>query len=589
MEKILASYEHLREDWPVAGTTGYEFAAEAGGVLMDPNGEHALDRTYRRFIDRRINFDDLVYDCKKLIIKVQQSSELTVLANQINRIAQRDRTIRDFTLNGLRDALTEIVACFPVYRTYINAEQVSEDDRKYLEWAVAHAKKHSPAADVGIYDFLQSVLLLEYSAAASPERQRQCAHFVMRFQQYTSPVMAKGLEDTAFYIYNRMLSLNEVGADPRRWSLSVPAFHHVNTVRLKHWPVTMLNTSTHDSKRSEDVRARLAVLSEIPELWRRHLGTWARLNRSRRRELHGTRVPTRNDEYFLYQTLLGALPLEPLTDATIDSFRERMEGCMLKAMREAKVNTSWINPNPEYEQGVLEFIRALLRNPGKNAFLADFMPFAGYAARLGLLNSLTQTLLKLTSPGVPDIFQGNELWQFNLMDPDNRRPVDFQRRMLLLRDMQKETADNGDPGAYARKLLEHPNDGRAKLFLIWKVLNFRKSRADLFRDGSYLALNCEGPRSEEICTFARELAGSAVVIVAPRWYARRVRETDNDLINGDAWTDTRVLAPPDLPAAEFRNLLTGEHCQVQERDGARSWQASALLRNFPVAVLFSEA
>ena len=428
VEKILASHEHLPADWPVAGATGYEIAHLLNGLFVYPDSERSLSRLYSRFTGQAQDFDELLYKRKILIIRSVLASELSVLANLASAIAQADRYTRDFTYQGLREAIAEVVACFPVYRTYITAQRIGKDDRRYVRWAIAWAKKHSPAAEVQIFDFVQDLLTLNHLGRYTSRIQRQVVQLALRFQQYTAPVMAKGMEDTAFYAYNPLVSLNDVGFDPRAYGVSANAFHHENRQRLENWPQTMVTTSTHDSKRGEDVRARINVLSEVPQEWRRHLARWSRVNRRRKRLVDDVMVPSRNDEYLLYQTLLGTWPLEPPDAAGFDAFRGRISAYMLKAIREAKVRTSWINPNADYEEAMQHFVRMLLDNPERNAFLADFIPFQNRLVRYGLLNSLSQTLLELTVPGVPDIYQGNEFWSFSLVDPDNRRPVDYHRR-----------------------------------------------------------------------------------------------------------------------------------------------------------------
>ncbi|HYM47834.1 MAG TPA: malto-oligosyltrehalose synthase, partial [Burkholderiaceae bacterium] len=422
-EKILAPNEMLPPQWALHGTTGYDFAALAGGVLVQPNGADKLTELYERVDRRAPRFAELVYQRKKLIMQTLLSGELMVLATLLDRLSEASRHTRDYTLHALRDALMEFVACVPIYRTYITAAGASELDLTYLERALAVARRRSPAADASVFDFLREVLHPEAVAAKPAWLRTRCIDFAMRLQQFTAPVMAKGLEDTSFYVYNRLVSLNEVGDDPRRFGVSLETFHRANRERLEHWPHALLSGSTHDSKRSEDVRARLHVLSELPQEWGRHVARWNRLNRRHRRELEDTSLPSRNDEYLLYQTLLGVWPLAELDELGLAALRERIEAYMLKAAREAKTDTSWINQSQEYEQALIAFVRALLGTLARNPFLNDFLPFQRRVARLGLFNSLSQTLLKLAAPGVPDIYQGNEIWDFSLVDPDNRRPI----------------------------------------------------------------------------------------------------------------------------------------------------------------------
>ena len=441
VEKILAHHEDLPGDWPVAGTTGYDFTNLMNGLFVDAEGEAAMDLAYRRFLGRSVDFGEILYECKRTIMREDLASELAVLSRRLLRISEgfadetgHARRSHDFTINGLRDALSEVVAFFPVYRTYITPGNVSETDRRHVEWAVARARKHSAAADKGVFDFLRDVLLLE--SDGPDEYRTSVAAFVMKFQQYTGPVMAKGMEDTALYRYNRLTSLNEVGGEPERFGTTIPAFHHLNGERAKHWPHAMLATSTHDTKRGEDVRARINVLSEIPDEWRGKLARWGRMNRSRRREVDGAQAPSRNDEYLLYQTLLGAWPLDE-GDAGTEEFRGRIKAYMEKAMREARTHTSWTNVNEEYEQAVADFVDTLLAPAENDLFLDDFLPFQRKLSRLGALNSLSQTFIKLTAPGVPDIYQGNELWDLSLVDPDNRRPVDYELRRRLLSELKR--------------------------------------------------------------------------------------------------------------------------------------------------------
>jgi len=577
VEKILASHEHLPADWPVHGTTGYDFVNLVNGLFIDASAEEELDRAYARFIRRAVDFDQLLADRKRLIMRFALSSELNVLANHLNRLSEADWYARDFTLNSLRDAIREVIAYFPVYRTYLRGGRVSAEDRRYIEWAVAQAKKNSTAADISVFEFVRRILLLEEIDRLPEVYRRGVLDFAMRFQQYTAPVMAKGLEDTSFYIYNRFVSLNEVGGDPRRFGVSVPAFHRGNQERAKRFPYSMLATSTHDTKRSEDVRARINVLSELPRDWRAAVNRWARINRSRKRKLEEGYAPDRNDEYLLYQTLVGAWPLQDPEGPALEAFAQRIEEYLLKAVREAKVHTSWINPNVKYEEATQQFVRGLLA-PGHNLFLQDFVPFVRRLTYPGLCNSLAQTLLKLTAPGVPDIYQGNELWDFSLVDPDNRRPVDYEYRRQLL-DSLAEELGAPDP-ARVRALLDRIEDGRAKLYLTWKTLARRRALAGLFRDGEYLPLAVEGRRAEHLCAFARRHDQATVVVVVPRCVAHLAPEGRLPLEK--VWADTWVEAPS---AGAFENVLTGENHRTERRSDRDRLSAAALLRSFPVAML----
>ena len=582
VEKILAHHERLPEGWPVAGTTGYDFTNLLNGLFVDPAGEGGMERAYRRFLGQSVDFEELLYGCKQLIMRDSLASELNVLSRRLLRISEGPdgRRSFDFTINVLRNALSEVVAAFPVYRTYMTAGSVAESDRRYVEWAVARAGKRSTAADTTVFDFIREVLLLEVDG---PEEYRaSVVAFVMKFQQYTGPVMAKGVEDTALYIYNLLTSLNEVGGEPERFGVSVSAFHHLTAERCEDWPHDMLGTSTHDTKRGEDVRARINALSEMTDEWRGRIVRWARMNRSRRREIEGEPAPSRNDEYLLYQTLLGAWPFEEMDGKALGGFRERIKAYMEKAVREAQVHTSWTKVNEDYEEAVASFVDALL-TPENNIFLEDFAPFARRITRLGALNSLSQTLIKLTAPGVPDIYQGNDLWDLSLVDPDNRRPVDYGLRKRLL-----EGLEDLDP-ADARSLLDEDawEDGRPKLYLTWKALELRRERPLLFESGDYVPLEAIGDRADHLVAFARRYGEEISITVATRFHAKLAGDPDSLLPAPRSWTGTYVELPEELSGTGLGNVLTGESVEAVERDGRILLPVEDLLRSFPVALLVS--
>jgi (1->4)-alpha-D-glucan 1-alpha-D-glucosylmutase len=580
IEKILTGPERLPTEWPVDGTTGYDFASLVNGVFVDPTAAVTMDRIYRNFIDDEINLDDLGYNCRKLIIRVSLASELNVLASQLTRIALSKRRTCDFTLNSLRDALTEVVASFPVYRTYITSSEVSDKDVGYIRSAISAAKWRSPAADTSIFDFVGQVLLTRIAEGQDPAYRNAVTTLAMKVQQFTSPVMAKGLEDTAFYRYNRLVSLNDVGSDLHRFGTTTPQFHLANQERLRNWPRTMLATSTHDSKRSEDVRARINVLSEIPALWRLRVREWKRFNRSHKSVVNERPAPSPNDEYLLYQTLVGAWPSNPLNDpGEWKIFGERIENYMLKAIREAKENTSWINRNTEYETAVSSFVKTLLKPGSQNRFLNDFMPFQRRIARVGLWNSLAQTLLKLASPGVPDLYQGNELWDLSLVDPDNRRPVDYNRRQEIFRDIRESRSD------LAKNLVETPEDGRIKLYLTWRTLCLRQEQPDLFQAGEYLPLVVEGARANHVVAFVRKSEKANVLVVVPRLVAGLLNNIDLPPVGPRVWEDTEIVLPFCTCSEKYRNVLTGEVLETEKIDGSEKIAVSKILAEFPVGLL----
>lgn len=585
IEKILADHERLPEDWPIHGATGYRFANLVNALFVDSAAERRMTRIYQSFTETSEEFEALAYEAKKLIMNTALAGELNVLATRLSRIAAASRDTCDFTLNGLRNALVEVVACFPVYRSYVTGGTVSADDRRHIAWALAVAKKRSPAADTGIYEFLQSVLTTEIAYGRSATFRQPVEAFAMKFQQFSSPVMAKGVEDTAFYRYHRLSSLNDVGGEPRRFGISVAAFHAVTRVRAASWPHTMLATSTHDSKRSEDVRARINVLSEMPAAWKLMLKRWSRLNRGRKRLVDGLSAPSRNDEYLLYQTLIGAWPMPSPDVEALIVFRERIQAYMIKALREAKEHSSWANANVDYEAAMSDFVQALLTPGEKNLFLADFVTMVQPIARNGLLNGLAQTLIKLTSPGVPDIYQGCELWQFNLVDPDNRRPVDFARRRQLLADVKNRV---GGPRPQWRQnlqpLIDDMADGRIKLYTVWQTLALRQRWPEVFRDGEYLPLAVGGQRASHVCAFARRAGDRLLVTLVPRLPLRLLGHFDELPLGLAVWGDTRLEFPPELASRAWLNVLSGE-----THAAADHLPVGQLLNYFPVALLAVDA
>jgi (1->4)-alpha-D-glucan 1-alpha-D-glucosylmutase len=592
IEKILASGERLPENWPVYGTTGYDFANLVNGLFVDPESVSKMDRVYRAFLGQRCDFAPILYQSKKIVMHSALASELNVLANILSRIALAERHTCDFTLNSLRDALSEIVANFPVYRTYITETHVSDTDRAYIEEAVQSAKRQSAIADVTVFDFIREVLLTQKGAGQMGSYRQSVVRFAMKFQQFTSAVMAKGLEDTSFYRYNRLVSLNEVGGDPHKFGVSPDEFHREIQQRTKAWPHSLLDTSTHDTKRSEDVRARIDVLSEIPGLWRRNVRRWREMNADKKRMVDGSEAPSRNDEYLLYQTLIGTWPPQETTAGP--QFYDRIDQYMLKAVREAKQRTSWANPNSEYEAAVAAFVKAILSSSsGVKSFLEDFVPFQRYVARLGRFNSLSQVLIKLTAPGVPDIYQGNELWDLSLVDPDNRRAVDYARRQRCLKELMVGADSCDRVKALVRELTDSlgsdDNDGRAKFYLTWKTLNLRKQHAILFQQGDYLPLAVLGAKANHLVAFARREESSAAIVAVPRMCARLLVNGATSPAQSGLWEDTRIELPPELSKSSYRNALTAELLRPEKAGESIFLRASSLLENFPVALLTVES
>ncbi|PWC39203.1 malto-oligosyltrehalose synthase [Azospirillum sp. TSO35-2] len=575
VEKILARHERLREDWPIDGTTGYEFANLMGGLFVDPKGEEAFTRLYAGFIGRDEPFEEVVRRSKIRIMESEMASELHVLARKAARIARSNPATADFTANILHQALKETIARFPVYRTYVDGGTPSDLDRRDIDWAISQARKVEQGPDGSVYDFLQRLLTSDLVAAPrSGYSHRQVSRFAMRFQQYSGPVMAKGLEDTAFYRYNRLVALNEVGGHPDHFGVSVAAFHRANQDRARNWPGNMLASTTHDTKRGEDTRARLYALSEMPEEWERQIQAWSRLLRARRGDVEGTAPPDRNDEYLFFQLLLGAWPAEltgaspeQLEPAVMTAFAERIVGAMTKSMREAKVHSTWAAPNDAYESAVVGFIHDALDVTRRNAFLEAFLPFQATVARIGMVNGLAQTLLKLTSPGVPDVYQGCELWNLSLVDPDNRLPVDYEARRALLDEVEGALERGGAAG-----LLDRWTDGAIKLAVTRQALALRAEKPTVFAVSEYLPLEATGDRADHVVAFARREGDDTVVVAVPRLVGQLGEAPD--------WGNTAIPLPR---GARWRDRLTGRAIE-----GGDTVSADTLFATLPVALLARE-
>jgi (1->4)-alpha-D-glucan 1-alpha-D-glucosylmutase len=599
VEKILSGAETLREEWDVDGTTGYDFLNDVSGLFVASQNAQRIKRLYARFAGRSGLPAEELYESKKVVMTTSLASELNVLAFELNRISELDRRSRDFTLDSLRYALREIVAAFPVYRTYVSEIGWTDYDVWVIETAVARALRRNPALEPSIFEFVRDSLLPRPEAVGRGTELERRLRFAMKFQQFTGPVQAKGLEDTTFYRYVPLVSLNEVEGDLYRFGRSPGEFHEANAHRQRFWPFSMLTTATHDTKRGEDARARLNVLSELPEEWRREITRWARLNAGNRTTVEGRPAPDRNDEYLFYQALLGAWPVDSPEEAS-EELVQRLQQYMTKAIREAKIHTSWINPFEAYEQAVLRFVDRTLRGSRSGRFLGLFVPFQRRIAPIGMLNSLAQLVLKLASPGVPDLYQGNELWDFNLVDPDNRRPVDFAQRERLLEELQPLVdaalegvgANPGLPAGAASKLstaelgrrvgdlLARWTDGRIKIYLTAAGLRLRRAFPDLFLQGEYLSIEASGPQQNHVVAFARRRGDRAVIAVVPRLMGAFATAPASD----EFWADTQLVLPEGLRPVSLRNVFTAEAVAV-ENGGLSVAQA---LRTLPVALLCAD-
>jgi (1->4)-alpha-D-glucan 1-alpha-D-glucosylmutase len=587
VEKILGKGEPLPHTWPVAGTTGYDFLNLVNGLFVQSSQERAMEALYTRFIGQRMGYDDLVYQTKKLIMRASMSSEINVLGHQLNLLSERDRQYRDFTLNSLTHAIGEIIACFPVYRSYVTPDkkEVLEQDQTYICMAVARAKRRNPAQSSLVFDFVRDLLLRKLDDRTNLTKDKQL-RFVTKFQQTTSPVTAKGIEDTAFYIYNRLLSLNEVGGEPVQYGLSVEGFHKRMRERRASWPHGLLATSTHDTKRGEDVRARLNVLSEIPDRWRAAINRWAKFNKRWHTDIDDAPVPDRNEEYLLYQILVGAWPVDPMDDAQYQVFIERIQQYMLKAIREAKVHTSWINPHEAYEEAVKRFVAAMLDRTTRNLFLEDLLSFQEQIADYGMRNGLSQLLVKLTAPGIPDCYQGTELWEFNLVDPDNRRPVDFELRNRMLSRFMPVVEGNSDGKiGLMRSLMESWKDGGIKLYILHVALHHRRAFPSLYLEGDYVPLDCEGRTQSHLCAYARLNQDRAVVTVASRLTANLNGTSGPPSQDAAMWEDTWMVVPSWKAGSVYTNLLTGERLETVTRGEHQALPVDRILKHCPVALL----
>lgn len=571
VEKILEPGETLPADWPVQGTVGYEFLNRAGGLFIAGAGEKPLTEFYREFTGEPLDYANIVREKKRAALRSLLVAEVNRLLRRFAAIiaARAPEIVAD--TETLRDALIEFIVCFGVYRTYARAEDdfLSGTDRARISEAFNAAAnnvlpgvplevqtKNSPA----VLTFLKDLLQLKFPGKAENE-------FVMRFQQLTGPAMAKGVEDAAYYCFNRFIALNEVGGDPEHFGVRVEEFHQACAQDQRHLPGTMLSTSTHDTKRSEDVRARLAVLSEIPAPWSDAVRRWSALNEKHRRN----NSPDRNAEYFFYQTLVGAWPLPA----------GRALAYMEKVVRESGQHTGWNQRNELYEAGLKHFISAVLQD---REFIADLEHFLAPLVLPGRVNSLAQTLLKLTAPGVPDVYQGTDMWDYSLVDPDNRRPVDFAVRRAALVEMDRQIAA-GEIQKHCDDLLHHSADGHIKLFVIRQALQFRRMQPELFRTGGYEPLFATGKSTAHVCAFARRLEGAAALTIVPRLTFHLAMERGGLPVGMEVWGDMRLILPRTEPGTSFRNVFTREIICADGHEGKSTLRLAGILAKFPVALL----
>lgn len=568
VEKILEADEELPGDWPVEGTTGYDFLNTVNGLFVARRGVDELSRVYAAFTGITASFHDVVFDRK-----LQVQDEL--FGAELGRLARTAAVLCDQPVDRVRPALAATTAALARYRTYFSRDRLREEDRRLVRHAVAEAQRRRPQLDGAALAGLEKLLTLH--GHSPPDVPPDALDLVMRWQQYSGPVMAKGHEDTALYVYNRLLSANAVGSDPDDPASSVTEFHRLCRQRVRQ-PGAMNATSTHDSKRSEDVRARIDVLSEMPDAWRQAVQQWRELNGPLARDAGGTRVPNPNLEMLAYQTLVGAWPLDRQEEP---EFTNRFADYLLKAAREAKVFTSWIEQDPAYEEALQQWARAILQ-PGHD-FVDVLRTFCEPVAFLGALGSLSQTVLKISAPGVPDLYQGTELWDYSLVDPDNRRPVDYDHRRALLDGLESTLAAPSSAGA--RALWQDWRSGRAKLYVTAALLRDRRGQPDLYRGGDHVPLEREGGAAAHVCAFLRRRGRDWRLIAVPlRLAGRAERAAPPWPAGADVWADTRLLLPAEAPR-RWCDRLSGASHEVP--DGALL--AARLFADFPVSVLEGES
>ena len=568
VEKILADGEPLPADWQCAGTTGYEVANVVNGLFIDPAGEATLSATYAEFTGDSTPWPELVYLKKRQVMQSSLAGEVNALAHQLDRLARLDRRTRDFTLNGIRKAVREVIACFGAYRSYVTAEGAHDADKALVGKACGAAYRRNPQAGRAIFDFVRDTVFLKppHAGDLAPGYRDAQARFAGKFQQVTAPVTAKGVEDTAFYVYHRLTSLNEVGGDPGRFGYSPDEVHEFFRRRAEK-PGGLSPLTTHDTKRSEDVRARLNVLSEVPGEWAACVARWSEWARPQKVEAEpGVMAPDANEEYLLYQTVVGAWPFTgggPIPPGDLAVFRGRVQAYLRKAVCEAKVHSSWINPDADYEAALEAFLGRLLDPDQSPEFLADVQAFATRIAAAGHLNGLAQTVVRCTAPGVPDTYQGTEFWDLSLVDPDNRRPVDYVARATTL------AALDADPDAAAR-LAGELSDPAGKLFVTSRLLRLRREFPELFAAGGYEPLTVRGDDSARVFAFRRTHGEQSAIVVVPRLAYQSIGE--------DRWVEVEIPGPA---GGQYRDVLTGRTVRL----AAGLLPLEELMRDYHCAVL----
>ncbi|MGB6482500.1 MAG: malto-oligosyltrehalose synthase [Candidatus Acidiferrales bacterium] len=583
VEKITCGDEKLPPEWPVMGTTGYDFLNALNALFIDPEGYRNLEESYRRFTEIKESFADTWYQRKKQVIDELLATDLDLLSYRLGRVAALDVQGGDIPVRELISGLKEVTACLPVYRTYYRNATLGEQDRVFLEAGFADARRRtSPSLVSGAtFDFLQNLFLAELPLEAE-EKQKAWLSFIARWQQFTGAVMAKGLEDTALFAHHGLISINEVGNNPfhERIRFGMNAFHEFNHVALHNHPHTINATSTHDTKWSEDVRARINVLSEMPREWAKCLRRWSRMNKRKKTLIDGRIVPTPNEEVILYQAMLGIWPLEAFAKIDKKVLQSRLEEFFVKATKEAKTETSWLSPNEKHESALRQFVSSLLAAPVSDPFISDFLHLHRDLAFLGACNSCSQLLLKMTVPGIPDLYQGNELWNLCLTDPDNRQPVDFRTRLTVLENLKSQGAN--PPAGCIAELVKNWRDGTLKLYLTLRVLNFRRSHPALFSKGSYMPLSTDGSYRRSVFAFVRHFEDEWLIVAVPRLLKNIVKAGTFPL--GKIWGTTTLEIPSRMPEM-WTDVLTQEQISLSQCPEGSTVPVAHLFRHFPFAVL----
>ncbi|MHB8422834.1 MAG: malto-oligosyltrehalose synthase [Leptospirales bacterium] len=563
VEKILSENERLDPEWPVAGTTGYEFANMLTRLFGDPVGVTRLRQWYSESVEPEASFRDIVYFQKKFVAETLLGGELRRLTLMLETLAQEDRYAREMTFRELQSGIVEVTACLGAYRTYVRGESIRERDRELVLEALGNARRRHPNRRQGLYRFFERILTLSFPAGVSPDRKQRWIEFVRKWQQFSGPVVAKGMEDTAFYLYGPLISFNEVGGDPCAPPVTTEEFHQFNRDRLERFPFALSASSTHDTKRSEDVRARIQVLSEYADRWPEQIARWSRWNRKAHVRIRGMEVPDPALELFVYQTLIGAWPF---SEEEIPEFSARIDQYLVKVARESKRHSNWISPDTDYEEGLVSFGREILRTDRRNPFLSEFLDFHQRVSLEGAQYSLSQLLLKMASPGVPDFYQGTELWDFSLVDPDNRRPVDYSKRIGLLDRIEEEFSRK--PGELFRRLLDEWQTGAIKLFLTWSMLRIRKSHPALFSKGSYLPLPPQWEERRASAGFFRIHEGVEFLVVVPT-RVRGCLEGASLRLDPSRWEDGKLPLPPGSGGGSWTHVFSG--ATVETEEGTDGW------------------